>query len=93
MLPIIKYTDDDEALARANNSDLGLGGSAGGCGCAGASTGTLLQLLEVVQPKLTFEGGRVDGSIWDTIDWTAFYARPHAARGKVRYRTAPSPVF
>ena len=27
MLPIIKYTDDDEALARANNSDLGLGGS------------------------------------------------------------------
>jgi acyl-CoA reductase-like NAD-dependent aldehyde dehydrogenase len=27
VLPIIKYSDDDEALARANKSDLGLGGS------------------------------------------------------------------
>lgn len=27
MLPIIKYSDDDEAISRANNSDLGLGGS------------------------------------------------------------------
>ena len=27
VLPIIKYSDDEEALARANDSDLGLGGS------------------------------------------------------------------
>ena len=27
MLPIIKYSTDEEALARANMSDLGLGGS------------------------------------------------------------------
>jgi hypothetical protein len=67
-------------LMRWDVDDLGLGGVQRGCGvCGGATSAVLIESLEEIRSELTFEGARLDGGIGESIDWTAFYARPKAA--------------
>jgi hypothetical protein len=67
-------------LMRWDLDDIGLGGTHGGCAvCSGASAGTLIESLEELGKELTFEGGRLDGTVGIGLDWSLLYARPREA--------------
>jgi len=55
------------------------GGRATECACAGATGAVLLQSLEELGPKLTFEGANLSSTVADLMDVNAFYARPRSA--------------
>jgi hypothetical protein len=67
-------------LQRWDLDDIGLGGAQGGCAvCGGTAAGVLIKSLEELQSDITFEGGRLDGTVGLGLDWTVLYARPKEA--------------